>query len=78
MLLSLLILVVIRFVTEGDFLFPLSAERFAVSVPMDGGSVVYGNRVVRPFQSASQPYHSASNPNSIVGSSSHSNEGRGR
>ena len=61
------VFVVVLFMTEGDFLFSLSAERLAVGVPVDSGGVAYGNRVVRPFQSAAQPYHSASNPNSTAG-----------
>jgi hypothetical protein len=45
---DLFIFVIVLFVTESDFLFPLSADRFAVGVLVCGCGVAYGNNVVRP------------------------------
>lgn len=61
----------------GSCFAPFCAECLAVGVLVCSCGIAYGNRVVRPFQSVAQLYHSASNPNSVAGINSHSGEGRG-
>ena len=47
--------VIVLFVTEGDFLLPLPAERFPVGVLVHGGGVPYGIRILTALQRADKP-----------------------
>ena len=64
---GLFVLVVIRFVTEGDSLFPLLTERFAVGVVVRRIGVRY---ILAHFKSAAKAYEIASK----VVSAQHSTE----
>ena len=47
--------VIVLFLTEGDFLLPLPAERFLVCVMVCGGCVPYGIRILTALQRADKP-----------------------
>lgn len=55
MLPSWVVCVIVLFVTEGDFLLPLPAERFLVCVMVCGGGVPYGIRILTALQRADKP-----------------------
>ena len=46
---------IVLFVTEGNFLFPLLTERFPVGVLVHGGGIPYGIRILTAFQRAAKP-----------------------